>query len=132
MIEVLSKIFSGCNKYFISTTTTAVSNLRNRMFGISNCIFKTIESFKKMITIDCDILFIDESSMVNNDDILAVLNKATYKAIIIVGDISQIESIEYGNWFNLCYSRWRNPGLFPRSYRPCSKRPIIDCFPFSC
>ena len=25
-----------------------------------------------------DILFIDESSMVNNDDILAVLNKATY------------------------------------------------------
>lgn len=115
MIEILSKIFSDYNKYFISTTTTAVSNLRNRMFGISNCTFKTIESFKKMITIDCDILFIDESSMVNNDDILAVLNKATYKAIIIVGDISQIESIEYGNWFNLCKRYYNNKIVFELS-----------------
>ena len=36
MIEVLSKIFSNYNKYFISTTNTAVSNLKNRMVGIGN------------------------------------------------------------------------------------------------
>ena len=110
MIEVLAKIFSGYNKYFISTTNTAVSNLKNRMIGISNCTFKTIEKFKKMPLIDCDILFVDESSMINNDDMLAVLNKGIYKAIIIVGDISQIESIKYGNWFNLC-KRYYNSNI---------------------
>ena len=110
MIEVLAKIFSGYNKYFISTTNTAVSNLKNRLIGINNCTYKTIEKFKNMCSIDCDILFIDESSMINNDDMLAVLNKGTYKAIIIVGDISQIESIKYGNWFNLC-KRYYNSNI---------------------
>ena len=77
--------------------------------------FKTIEKFKQMPVVDCDILFIDESSMVNNDDILAVLNKAVYKAIIIVGDISQIESIKYGNWFNLCKRYYSNKIVFELS-----------------
>lgn len=115
MIEILSKIFSNYNKYFISTTNTAVSNLKNRMVGIANCTFKNIEQFKQMLVVDCDILFIDESSMVNNDDILAVLNKAIYKAIIIVGDISQIESIKYGNWFNLCKRYYSNKIVFELS-----------------
>lgn len=112
MIEVLAKIYKDYNKCFISTTNTAVSNLKNRMIGISNCTFKTIEKYKKMPLIDCDILFVDESSMINNDDILHVLNKGTYKAIIIVGDISQIESIKYGNWFNLCKRYYNNDIVF--------------------
>lgn len=115
MIEVLAKIYKDYNKCFISTTNTAVSNLKNRMIGISNCTFKTIEKYKKMPLIDCDILFVDESSMVNNDDMLDVLNKGTYKAIIIVGDISQIESIKYGNWFNLCKRYYNNDIVFELS-----------------
>lgn len=115
MIEVLAKIYKDYNKCFISTTNTAVSNLKNRMIGISNCTFKTIEKYKKMSLIDCDILFVDESSMINNDDMLHVLNKGTYKAIIIVGDISQIESIRYGNWFNLCKRYYNNDIVFELS-----------------
>lgn len=49
MIEVLSKIFSLYNKYFVTTTNTALSNLKNRIIGINNCTFKTIEKFKKCL-----------------------------------------------------------------------------------
>lgn len=115
MIEVLSKIFSLYNKYFVTTTNTALSNLKNRIIGINNCTFKTIEKFKKMPSIECDILFIDESSMVNNDDMLAILNKCEYKAIVIVGDISQIESIKYGNWFDLCKRYYNKDIVFELS-----------------
>ena len=115
MIEVLAKIFSDYNKYFISTTNTAVSNLKNRIIGTSNCTFITVKKYKKKPVIDCDILFVDESSMVSNDDMLAIINKGTYKAIILVGDISQIESIKYGNWFNLCKRYYGNNIVFELS-----------------
>lgn len=68
-----------------------------------------------MPSIECDILFIDESSMVNNDDMLAILNKCEYKAIVIVGDISQIESIKYGNWFDLCKRYYNKDIVFELS-----------------
>lgn len=49
----------------------------------------------------CDLLFIDECSTVSNKDMLDVLNAATFKLLILVGDIFQIESILFGNWFGV-------------------------------
>ena len=49
----------------------------------------------------CDILIIDECSTISNSDILKVLNIADFKLLILVGDIYQIESIIFGNWFYL-------------------------------
>lgn len=109
MVELLSEAFENYNKYFISVTNTAVSNLSTRIHE-KNCIFNTVSEFKSNDTSDCDILFIDECSMISNEDIIAVLFKQQYKAIIMVGDICQIESIKYSNWFQLC-NRYFGAGI---------------------
>lgn len=101
MIELLSKAFEKYNKYYISVTNTAVSNLSSRIHE-ENCSFNTISEFKGLNTDDCQILFIDECSMISNEDIISILSKQNYKAIIMVGDICQIEAIKYSNWFQLC------------------------------
>lgn len=48
-----------------------------------------------------DVLIIDECSMVSNNDMIRILNKAEFKLLMLVGDIYQIESILFGNWFYL-------------------------------
>lgn len=53
---------------------------------------------------ECDILVIDECSTVSNSDMLEILSKATFKLLVLVGDIYQIESILFGNWFNVVQS----------------------------
>lgn len=102
MLELLSTAFKYYNKYFISVTHTAVNNLKMRI-SAENSIFQTIAEFitAKNDASNCDILFIDECSMVSNIDIKKILEKSDYKAIVMVGDICQIESIKYSNWFEL-------------------------------
>jgi ATP-dependent exoDNAse (exonuclease V) alpha subunit len=48
--------------------------------------------------------------MISNEDIIAILSRQKYKAIIMVGDICQIESIKYSNWFQLC-NRYFGEGI---------------------
>ena len=48
--------------------------------------------------------------MISNNDMLKILNNTNYKAIVMVGDIYQIESIQYGNWFQIC-SRYFKSGI---------------------
>ena len=92
VLELLSAAFQNYNKYFVATTNTAVSNLSSRIHA-KNSEFKTVTEFKRRDFYDCEILFVDECSMISNDDIIEVLSKQEYKAIIKVGDICQIESI---------------------------------------
>lgn len=100
VIELLSEAFDNYNKYFVSTTNSAVGNLASRI-SAKNSEFKTISDFKKYDYSDCEVLFIDECSMISNEDIISILFKQKYKAIVMVGDICQIESIKYSNWFQL-------------------------------
>ncbi|MFR9710033.1 ATP-binding domain-containing protein [Paenibacillus sp. MB22_1] len=58
----------------------------------------------KNIEVDYDVLIIDESSTVSNDDMLKVLNKAKFTLLVLVGDVFQIESIIFGNWFSIARS----------------------------
>ncbi len=109
MLEILSESFKSFTKYFISVTRTAVSNLSSRI-NSSNCKFDTISNFKDNNTNDCEILFIDECSMVSNNDMISILSKQKYRAIVMVGDVFQIESIKYGNWFELC-NRYFGPNI---------------------
>lgn len=109
VLEFLSAAFESCKKYFIATTNTAVSNLSSRIHA-NNSEFKTVSEFKRRDFYDCEILFADECSMISNDDIIEILSKQEYKAIIMVGDICQIESIKYSNWFQLC-SRYFGRGI---------------------
>ncbi len=105
LLEVLAMIFEDYNKIFLSNTNTSVENLRQRIskLNIYNSTFKTITNYNKYDENDYDILIIDECSIVSNNDMVKVLKKQNYKLIILAGDVFQIESIKYGNWFSLAY-----------------------------
>ena len=47
------------------------------------------------------IIIVDEASFVSTDSIEKIIGVYESSAFIFVGDPGQIESIEFGNWFNL-------------------------------
>ena len=53
-------------------------------------------------------LVIDECSTVSNADFLKVLQRTSFSLLVLVGDVYQIESIQFGNWFSLA------PGFLPK------------------
>ena len=108
MIEILAEALKNSDKCFIANTNTAVANMKTRIGSIENSSFLTISNYIRNDLVQCDILFIDESSMVSNTDMIKILKKQEYKAIILVGDIYQIESIKYGNWFQFCNKYFDN------------------------
>lgn len=55
----------------------------------------------KFIDKNCNILIIDECSTVSNEDILKLLTNINFELLVLVGDIYQIESITFGNWFGI-------------------------------
>lgn len=114
MLEVLSMIFCGYSKIFLSNTNTAVENLRARISGIDlfNSTFKTVANYNKYDDNDYDILIIDECSMISNKDMLKAIKKQRYKLVILAGDVFQIESIKYGNWFLLSYYLFKNEFVY--------------------
>lgn len=105
MINHISQFFNDYSKLYLANTNPATDNLKRKVTA-SNCEFKTIAKFlsEKRAETNFDLLFVDECSTVSNTDMLAVLNKASFKLLILVGDIFQIESISFGNWFSALQS----------------------------
>lgn len=105
MINHISQFFNDNTKLYLANTNPATDNLKRKVTA-SNCEFKTITKFlyEKRATTDFDLLFVDECSTVNNSDMLSVLNKASFKLLVLVGDVFQIESISFGNWFSALQS----------------------------
>jgi len=105
MINHISNFFNDKSKLFLANTNPAVDNLRRKVQS-ANCTYKTISKFlyPKNTDIEYDILFIDECSTVSNSDMRDVLEKARFKLLVLVGDVFQIESINFGNWFNIAQS----------------------------
>ena len=102
LINHIAHFFADKKKLFLAQTNPAVDNLKRRVKA-SNCTFSTITKFVKRQSVitDYDLLIIDECSTVNNDDMRAILTKATYKLLVLVGDSYQIASIRFGNWFSV-------------------------------
>lgn len=99
MIKYISEFFAEQNKLFLTNTNTALDNLQRRI-KTSNSIFKTVKKLNSSeITVECDLLVIDEASTISNADILKILQNVKYTLVMIVGDVHQIESIKFGNWF---------------------------------
>ncbi|MCL2598832.1 MAG: helicase, partial [Firmicutes bacterium] len=48
-----------------------------------------------------DLIVVDECSTISNEDILCILGTRGSPAFVFVGDIYQIESIQFGSWFEL-------------------------------
>lgn len=102
LINHISHFFSDKSKLFLSQTNPAVDNLKRKV-NASNCDFMTVTKFilNSNVTTKFDILIIDECSTVSNSDMRKILEKASFKLLILVGDTYQIESIRFGNWFNV-------------------------------
>ena len=102
MIKHISNFWADKDKIFLANTHPAVDNLRRKVTA-GKSEYNTIARFlsKRNHNTDCDILFIDECSTVSNDDMRRVLEKANFKLLVLVGDIYQIESIYFGNWFSI-------------------------------
>lgn len=103
LINHISNLFASKSRLYLAQTNPAVNNLRRKVTASANSSFKTISSFiSKKYTgrTSFDILIIDECSTVNNQDMREVLEKANFELLVLVGDTYQIESIEFGNWFD--------------------------------
>lgn len=102
LIKHISNFWADKDKIFLANTHPAVDNMRRKVTA-GNSEYNTIAKFlsKRNNNTDCDVLFIDECSTVSNDDMRRVLEKANFKLLVLVGDVYQIESIYFGNWFSI-------------------------------
>lgn len=106
MVNHVANYFAGESKLFLAHTNPAVDNLKRRV-DAPNSFFSTITSHIKSsagVGSRYDVLVIDECSTVDNESLLKVLNCTTFDLLVLVGDVYQIESIQFGNWFNLARS----------------------------
>lgn len=105
MINHISHIFNENSKLYLSYTNPAIDNLK-RKINSSNGEFMTVTKFVSNYNISTtyDLIIIDECSILGNADMAQILEKANFSLLILVGDIYQIESISFGNWFSFAQS----------------------------
>lgn len=103
-IKYISSFLKEYSKLYLAYTNPAVNNLKRKVAITSDCEFMTISKFnskyKNDIKREYDIIFIDECSTVSNKEMKEFLKLAKFKLLVLVGDTYQIESIEFGNWFD--------------------------------
>lgn len=101
LINHVAHYFEDKQKLFLAHTNPAKDNLQRRV-DADNSQFLTIARFtkSKSLPTEYDLLVIDECSTVSNEEMVAVLDKATFKYLLLVGDTYQIDSIQFGNWFS--------------------------------
>ncbi len=125
-INHISSFFHDRKKLYLANTNPAVDNLIRRV-NATDSSFMTITKFLSDGNhyTECDLLIIDECSTVSNLDMLAVLEKASYKLLVLVGDIFQIESIRFGNWFSMARSFIPATSVFELTKPYRSKNPNL-------
>lgn len=104
LIKHLSSYFADSSKLFLANTNPAKENLR-RQIKVSNSEFSTIASSGPLVNgHSYDIVFIDECSTVDNAAMKDLLKRLRCRLLVLVGDVYQIRSIKFGNWF--CLARY--------------------------
>ena len=125
LINHISNLYNEREKLYLTNTNPAVDNMRRKV-NASNCEFKTIAKFLSNYNTNtkCDILFIDECSTVSNKDMRNILEKATFKLLVLVGDVFQIEAILFGNWFSIARTFMPETSVseLSRPYRSTNER----------
>lgn len=102
LINYISDLMKGRSKLFLAKTHTAEENLKRRITspGESSEFMGIDQYLKPKSDKTYDVIFIDECSIVDNRTMVNILNKINRRSLLVlVGDIYQIESIEFGNWF---------------------------------
>lgn len=103
LINMISTMMAGRRKLFLTKTHTALQNLKRRIENPGvDASFVSIDSFTKRVNLpDYDIIFVDECSTIDNRVMKVFLEKMRPDTfLVLAGDIYQIESIEFGNWFS--------------------------------
>lgn len=95
-------ILKNYSKLCLANTHPAVQNMK-RKINDNDAEYMTISSFlySKSVKTDWDILVIDECSNVSTNDMAKILDKVNTDLILLSGDIFQLSSIQFGNWFSL-------------------------------
>lgn len=100
LIKHIASYFEDCDKLFLANTNPATENLK-RNVDVDNSWFSTIASSSKFLGEHYDIVFIDECSTVDNRAMKKLLENLSCDLLVLVGDIYQIQSVRFGNWFGL-------------------------------
>ena len=100
LIKHLADYFSNESKLFLANTNPAKEHLR-REIKTKNSKFSTIAGSKQYLKTSYDVVFIDECSTVDNLSMKKLLQQLSCKLLVLVGDVFQIQSISFGNWFGL-------------------------------
>lgn len=99
-------------KHILCLTTTNTANNNLKMKDGGHVIYKNISQFEAERFHDAfDIIIIDEASFVSTRSVDAILEEYLDSAFLFVGDPKQIESIEFGNWFNLLLNLLKRKGV---------------------
>lgn len=101
MVNHIANYFESERKLFLAHTNPAVDNLKRRV-DAPNAHFSTISKHVRGdwdTSGHFDVVVIDECSTVSNVAFLEVLANTDFDLLVLVGDVYQIESIEFGNWF---------------------------------
>lgn len=104
MVKHISNFFSEKKKIYLTNTHSAKENLKRCVNVTENNTFSTIKHYISNGGGECDVLFVDECSTVSNVDMLDILQNTRFKLLVLVGDVYQIESIKFGNWFAVARS----------------------------
>ncbi len=98
--EYMTKLFEGQEILILANTNAAINNLKRRISVEYDC--HTIYDFLKNGPCwkEYNLVIVDECSTVSNDEFMQLLEKCNANALLLIGDIYQIESIKFGNWFN--------------------------------
>ncbi|MBN8690824.1 MAG: AAA family ATPase [Armatimonadetes bacterium] len=99
MVNYIANYLNDRTKLLLAHTNPAVDNLKRKVVA-QNTWFRTVSS-QKSKSEAYDILIIDECSTVSNADLLKVLENTSFKLLVLVGDVFQIEAIQFGNWFSI-------------------------------
>lgn len=103
LINHISHLFADKPRLYLAQTNPAVNNIRRKVTASLNSTFMTVTKFTNKYykgKTEFDILIIDECSTVSNKDMRAILDRANFELLVLVGDTYQIEAIEFGNWFD--------------------------------
>lgn len=100
LINHICNFFYDKDVIVIANTNTAVDNIK-RKIKLSNIKTSTISKFLYNDKEKYDLLIIDEAGTVSNKDMNRILENKQFELLLIVGDNYQIESIDFGNWFEI-------------------------------
>ncbi|SOE50222.1 UvrD-like helicase C-terminal domain-containing protein [Salinibacterium xinjiangense] len=105
MVNYIANYFNESPTLFLANTHPAVDNLRRRVQS-QHAQFRTISShnWRNQSDPEFEVVVIDECSTVSNEALLKVLQGTRFKLLVLVGDVYQIESIQFGNWFGMMRS----------------------------